>query len=204
MFEFITASHREEVLQNNLMRSDMVHRYPLTVQRDYSNVSKAYNDVKPAAPVVIYVHNDVFLPQSFEKNLREALKKVPSDWAVLGVAGVTGLPVRAIHGYIADRGKCWGSPSNLPHQVQTLDEMLLITNGSLLFDEHLPLDFYGADICMVANKRQFKCYAINAYCEHNSSRPLGGRTDSFFESQEYFRNKWKDYLPIFTTCATLQ
>lgn len=202
MIEFITASHREDVLQNNLMRSEVIWRFPLTVQRGYTNVSKAYNEARHAAPIVVYVHNDVYLPNSFEKNLFDALKKLPDDWAVLGVAGVSG-PVRTIHGYIADRGRCWGSPSKLPHQVQTLDEMLLITHGDLLFDENLPQDYYGADICMIANKAGLKCYAINAYCEHNSTRPLGGRTESFYQSEEYFKNKWKDYLPIFTTCASL-
>jgi hypothetical protein len=201
MFEFVTASHKEDVLRNNLMRSEVIQRYPLTVQRGYTNVAQAYNEASLTAPVVIYVHNDVFLPPSFEDDLIKALDNL-FDWSVLGVAGVSG-PVRRIHGYISDRGKVWGSSSGLPHVVDTLDEMLLITHGDFIFDENLPQDFYGADICMQAKQDGGKCYAINAYCEHNSSRPMGGRTESFYTSQDYFRKKWREFLPVSTTCAQL-
>lgn len=206
MFEFVTASHREDVLQNNLLRSPIVQKhYPLTIQRGYTNVAKAYNSFQADlyTQYVVYVHNDVFLPASFEHDLLKALEYMPDDWAVLGVAGVSG-PVRKIHGFISDRGRTWGSANNLPHLVDTLDEMLLITHGTLCFDENLPLDFYGADICINQKIKGGKCYAINAFCEHNSSRPMGGRTPSFYESEAYFRNKWRDHLPIFTTCSTLQ
>lgn len=196
MIEFVTASHSEEVLQANLLRSPILDKYPLTVQKNYTNVPKAYNEAKTSASIVIYLHHDVFLPESFELDLMMSLFRIP-DFGVLGVAGVTAN--RKIHGNILDRGRPWGSKNDLPSLVDTLDELLLVTHGDTRFDENLQQDFYGADICMVARKRGLMNFAINAFCHHNSSRSFGGRTDSYYDSEKYFREKWKDYLPVPTT-----
>lgn len=214
MIEYVTASHDQTILANNLLRSPGLLKHGIHIQSGFTNVSAAYNAVgiqfkyqlpeQFKKPVVVYVHHDVFLPESFESDLYKALERVPDDWGVLGVAGVKLVNgFKQIHGYISDRGKKWGSPWNLPAEVDTLDELLLITRGDLVFDENLDQDFYGADICMQARAAGKKCYAINAYCEHNSGRPMGGRTEAFYRCQTYFRNKWIDYLPIGTTCALI-
>jgi hypothetical protein len=219
MIRFVTASHHAGILTANLLRSPILKKYSCHTIPGFTNIPAAYNtlndffaqeQVTAKDNIVIYVHHDVYLPESFEKDLEKALERVPGDWAVLGVAGVkidvakpewkTTLP-KLLFGYILDRGKQWGSPWKLPAEVDTLDEMLLITRGDMVFDEQLPQDFYGADICMQARQQGKKCYAISAYCEHNSTRKMGERTPSFFESQEKFKNKWKDFLPIATTCA---
>lgn len=196
MIEFICASHNEDVLWANLLRSPILEKYPLTVQKNYKNVSRAYNEVCTSAEIVVYLHHDVFLPKTFELDLMMALYRIP-DFGVLGVAGVT--EGRKIHGHIQDRGREWGSSEGLPALVDTLDEMLLITHGNLTFDENLPQDFFGADLCMTARMKGMPCFAIDAFCFHNSSRIIGGRTPSYYESEKYFKNKWKDYLPIPTT-----
>lgn len=204
MIEFIIASHNNEVLQKNIFSSCGIGNYPVHIQRGFTNVSKAYNSVKTNAQVIIYVHEDVFLPKTFEKDLYKALYLVPDDWAVLGVAGVKLINGKKQNiGYINDRGRLWGKPLDNPVEVDTLDELLLITRGDFVFDEQFPLDFYGADICLQAKAQGRKCYAINAFCEHNSSRVIGGRTPAFYEAEKRFRNKWIDYLPIGTTCSTL-
>jgi hypothetical protein len=91
----------------------------------------------------------------------------------------------------------------LPTSVQTLDEMLLITHGDFVFDEKLPFDFFGADICMQAIAQGRQNFAIDAYCDHNSDRPVGGRTPAFYEAEAYFKKKWEAYLPIVTTCSLM-
>jgi hypothetical protein len=212
MIEFVTASHNAEVLKQNLERSKIFSTNRLIVQRDYTNVSKAYNEAQlkgvKGKDVAVYVHHDVFLPPGFETMMNHFLteaSKLDPDWGVIGCAGVKLENYdKKIYGHILDRGKEWGTSSNLPHEVDTLDELLLITRGDFLFDENLEQDFYGADICMQAKLQGRKNYAINAYCHHNSSRGFGKRTDSFFKSEKCFRTKYKDYLPIATTCTIVE
>jgi hypothetical protein len=206
MIEFVIASHNPEILKANIMRSDVWNKYVFTIAAGFSNVAAAYNSVTTrAGNVVVYVHHDVFLPYIFQTNLLGAITNAPTDWGVLGVAGVRLVNGKKLNvGCILDRGRRWGQPlEGFTEEVDTLDELLLITRGDLRFDENMEQDFYGADICMQARLRGQKCYVIDAYCHHNSGRGFGERTESFYKSQEYFRNKWEDQLPIATTCALL-
>lgn len=205
--QFIVASNDAAILVDNLLKSPVakgptpIHAFP-----GFTNIPKAYNYLaQRPGTITCYVHQDVFLPAEFMSNIEVAFERIPDDWGVLGVAGVKFQDgKKQIHGFIKDRGRGWGSPWNLPAEVDTLDEMLLITRGDLLFDEQFDLDFYGADICMQARERGQKCYAISAYCEHNSGRAFGGRTESFYQAQERFREKWRDHLPIATTCTIVE
>jgi hypothetical protein len=209
MIEIVTAVNNQEILNKNLGASPNILQtwYPdVHYMRGFTNISKAYNSAreKIKSPLVMYVHQDVFLPENFQSNLQRAFERLPDNWGVLGVAGVKLIDGKKQNlGHISDRGKGWGSPWKLPAEVDTLDELLLITRGDLVFDENLDTDFYGADICMQARLQGRKCYAINAYCEHNSSRPVGGRTESFYKCEKYFREKYIDHLPIVTTCSLL-
>jgi hypothetical protein len=205
--EFVTASHDKAMLEAQLMRSPIFKNweYAVTIIEGYSNIPKAYHAFDRKSKLTCYIHHDVFLPGSFIIDLKKALERVPDDWAVIGVAGVKLVDgKKEFKGYVNDRGKIIGSPWKLPAEVDTLDELLLITRGDLVFDEQLEQDFYGADICMQAKQQGRKCYAINAYCEHNSCRSFGGRTESFYESEKKFREKWKSQLPIATTCSIVR
>lgn len=203
MIEIVCASHNKEILKNNLLKSDITENYPLNIVFDYTNIPKAYNSVKTDG-VTIYVHHDVFLYHEFEKQLLEALKYAPKDWGVLGLAGVKlENNVRKIYGYIMDRGKPWGAPVKGFVEVDTLDELILITRGDIKFDEELEQDFYGPDICMQAKVKGLKSYVFKSFCDHNSGRKIGGRTDSFYVSKKRFAEKWKEYLPIATTCGLI-
>jgi hypothetical protein len=212
MIEFVTASHNDAVLYGQLMRSNIFSgplkdQYPLAVRKGYNNIPEAYNSFATDQPLSCYIHHDVFLPDAFEFQLLTTIKAINSNdpnWGVLGVAGVRLVQNKKQNfGWILDRGIKWGHPMSAPGPVDTLDEMLLITHGDFVFDEQFPLDFYGADICMQAKVKGKKCYAISGYCEHNSTRKFGERTPSFYESEKKFREKWKGYLPIATTCALI-
>lgn len=208
--DIVCASHRQDVLDKNLCASPGIlsndHYKRLHIMRGFDNVAKAYNAALTKAKLVMYVHEDVYLPEGFFVNLYNVLRAIPEDFGVLGVAGVklSSNGERHFHGHISDRGKPWGSQYGLPAEVDTLDELLLVTRGDYEFDEMLPLDFYGADICMQATKAGKKNYAINAYVQHNSSRAFGGRTPSFHFAHDYFRDKWINFLPIGTTCTVVK
>lgn len=201
MIEIVCASHNREILKNNLLKSDITQSYPVNIVYDYTNIPKAYNSIKTEG-VTLYCHHDVFFYHLFEKELLAALRSAPKDWAVLGLAGVIFEDyVRKPIGYIKDRGKSWGAPIKGFVEVDTLDELMVVTRDNMRFDERFEQDFYVADICMQARKEWGrKCYVFKGFCDHNSSRVVGGRTESFYRSRKLFAEKWKDYLPIATTC----
>jgi hypothetical protein len=213
MIEFVTASHDEAILHGNLSTSEIFQgNVPLQVMKSFNNVPAAYNSpCRPMLPIpaayTVYVHHDVYLPPSFECDLYRSLVQMQSidkNWGVLGVAGVNLIDGKKWNsGNIKDRGREWGCPVGLPAEVDTLDEMLLITHGDFQFDEQFDLHFYGADICMQAKLQGRKCYAINAYCHHNSGLPFGHRSQSFRDCEAKFRAKYIDHLPIATTCSML-
>lgn len=221
---FIVASHDENILNENLMKSKVIQKYSCHVAMGFKNVPYVYNlktnNLKQNHPkiknssnnIFIYVHHDVFLPESFEYDLLKSIEqvnKIDPDWGVLGVAGARKQDLgadgyrRLFEGSIKDRGVEWKQTKSyyFPKQVETLDELLLITHGDFWFDEQFSQDFYGADICLQATQQQRKNYVIDAYVHHNSTRKVGERTESFYKSQDLFKEKYKNHLPIVTTCA---
>lgn len=210
-FNLICASHDDKILIRNLAASHFFN--PCKVVMGYTNVSAAYNYAhaechKLLGEYNIYVHHDVFLPPQFEGSLKKSIIQINSidpNWGVLGLYGASmENGQRRFYGHVKDRSNIIGSPANLPHEVQTLDELLLITKGDCDFDEQFDLHFYGADICMQAIKQGRKNYAISAFVHHNSTLKMGFRSQSFKDCQEKFRNKWKEYLPVNTPCALIQ
>ena len=205
---FITASHSRDILENNLLMSKVLDKYPLHIMQGYKNIPKAYNRATIDG-INIYVHNDVFLPDNFEENLLkslDAINRTDSDWGVLGVAGVIATPdnKKASYGSLLDRGMDWDGIKEIPHEVDTLDELMLITKGDLIFDDNIPsAHFYGCDICLQSTLLGRKNYVVNAYCHHNSDLPQEGRPDGFLEARDYIKEKYKDYLPIATTCTVI-
>lgn len=205
MISYISASHNPKILEVNLMHSKIAREQGIYIEEDCKNVAKAYNWLSAGKGMCCFIHHDVILPDSFEEDVMNALKEIPDNFGVIGVAGVRLVNGKKENkGYMADRGKVWGSPIGLPCEVQTLDEVLFITHGDLIFDEQLNFDFYCADACMQMIAQGRKNYAINAFVHHNSTRAVGGRTESFYKAQDYFKEKWKDYLPIATTCCILE
>lgn len=217
---FVTATNDHEVLQANLQRSPIVvDNFNLCVINDPDNLPRHYNELLDRVTaetddmdaLVVFAHHDVYLPADWGDEVLEQLTRLPTDWAVAGVAGIKtagsrGQVYKTPYGWLCDRGREWGSPYLLPREVDTLDECLLIVRADLglRFDERFAFDFYGADICLQAQALGRRCFAIRAWCEHNSSRQIGGRTPAFYEAEEAFREKWKNKLPVATTCAIIK
>ena len=204
-FSLICASNNGEILAQNFLRSDIAKKYPAMVMSGYTNVQKAYNEAMKAATgdVLCFVHQDVFLPPSFESDLNRSLECLKDqDWGVLGPAGQS--PLGCL-GHIVDRGTPWGSPVGLPAQTQTLDELLLIIKkDTFKFDESMPnYHLFGADLCMQANEAGKQCFAIDTLCYHNS---INGSVlpGDFHEGVEYMARKWAHKLPIYTTCTLIK
>jgi hypothetical protein len=209
---FIVATNSDELLQRNFLSSKVIRekKYPVTLQRGYRNIGKAYNDgmAKTDAEIVVCLHQDVFLPDGWENQALASLGKLKSsNWGVLGVAGIKLVErQRVIVGHVLDRGTEIGSPENLPAQVDTLDELLLVIRNDrkLLFDERIPTaHFYGADICLQASSNGLGCFAISAYCHHNAI-DCNRDTPEFRMAAKYMQKKWKRRLPFVTTCTLVE
>jgi hypothetical protein len=167
----------------------------------------AYNEAvkKCVEDIIIFVHQDVYLPWDFFPNLTVSIGKLCyADWGVLGVAGVLG----AMYSYnVLDRGYLLLSNDIKPMFVETLDELLLVMKKStcekITFDENIPNHhLFGADICLQTMQHMMRNYVVDAYCEHNST--LVSLPPEYSIAEEYMRKKWRFLLPIHTTCSIIE
>jgi hypothetical protein len=203
-YSIVCSVSNETTLRNNLLLSPDISKHNLLLQYNYTNLSKAYNDAKPSEDIVIYVHQDVYLPGGFFNQLTTSILQLTVSNCNWGVIGPAGRSSRGWFGSIVDRGKNWGNSELLPKEVDTLDELMLVTkNNEFIFDEGiLNHHLFGADLCMQAREAGKLNYAINAYCHHNSSSSYE-LPKEFEVSKQYIKQKWNKYLPIYTTCTVI-
>lgn len=205
---FAAAVNDERILARDLLRSPIIRAgAPVTMQRAASSASTAFNQVLDSSreDIVIFVHQDVYLPPTFQRALTRAIRLVEAadpNWAVLGVFGVSagGVPV----------GRVWssglhaelGGPFHDPVRAQSVDELLIVLRGSssLRFDERLPgFHLYGTDIVQEALSGGLGAYVVHAPVVHNS-RPCPYLTDEYFRAYRFLASKWRSRLPV-TTCT---
>ncbi|HTL10098.1 MAG TPA: hypothetical protein VL307_17610 [Chitinophagaceae bacterium] len=119
---------------------------------------------------LIIVHQDVRCLDNREQltHCLAQLTAMDTRWAVCGNAGCMGYHEDLMHINIA--GKIVTS-RNLPGQVSSLDENLLIVNA----DARLTLSadlrgfhLYGTDICIIAHLLGYTCYVIPFMVKHLS------------------------------------
>ena len=125
---------------------------------------------------VVCVHQDVYLPAGWDRCLMQQLQEAERRFGPIGVAGVDGVgeviepedsgqPLRAERiGWVVDRGRVLRDGPELPAQVATLDELLLVVrrDSGLRFDPDLGFHLYGADICLQARERGLAVVALAA------------------------------------------
>jgi hypothetical protein len=158
--------------------------------------------------LLMFVHQDVYLPPGWVMALQATLQwlqQTDPNWGVIGVFGVGKDGSRRGHVYSTGLGAELGEQFSTPMEAISLDELLLITRrtSGLRFDDGLPgFHLYGTDICLEAAKRGMKNYIVPAFCIHNSNG-LKYLPKPFWEAYLYIRNKWKEQLPIRTSCTTI-
>jgi hypothetical protein len=164
---------------------------------------------------VVCVHQDVVLPEGWDRRLAEQLEDAKRRFGPIGVAGVYGvgeviprrLPDRPLSadriGLVVDRGRLLQDGPGLPARAATLDELLLVLprDTPLRFDPALGFHLYGADICLQARERGLAVVAIGALCYHNSRSVR--LPEAFFPSAEVFARKWAHRLPVATPCVII-
>jgi hypothetical protein len=164
---------------------------------------------------VVCAHQDVYLPEGWDRRLVEQLRTAERRFGRIGVAGVYGVgkvfPRRSPNcplmagriGCVGDRGRVLRDGPELPARVATLDELLLVVprDTPLRFDPALWFHLYGADICLQASERGLAVVVIDALCHHNSRSV--GLPEAFFASAEVFARKWAHRLPVATPCVVI-
>jgi len=205
----VSCVNNEAVLQSCLLNSSSsVQASEIILQRGFSSAALAYNNAldKATTDVVVFAHQDVFLPQGWEKKLQCALERLSlmdSQWGVAGVWGVQSSGHRSGHLYCVGLGAVLGDEACGAAHVRTLDELLLIVRKSsrLRFDERLTgFHWYATDICMEAQRQGMKCYAISTFCIHNTNG-YNLLPWQFWSSYLFMRKKWRAELPITSPCA---
>jgi Glycosyltransferase like family len=209
---FVVAVNNKHVFESNFLASPCLsgaHSHQIIVQEGFSSAATAYNDAidRSTNDLIVFAHQDMIFPEFWLADLQRALdslQQTDPQWGVLGCYGETLYDHG--RGYIYSGGLgIMGKPTDHPEPVQTLDEIVLILRKSsgLRFDGDLPhFHFYGADICMAAAARGMKSYAISAFCIHNTQQNLV-LPKEFYESYRHVKHRWKNSLPIRTTCVTI-
>lgn len=208
-YSFVVAANDRDTLNKNLLASPCLRQdspHELLILEGYSSAGCAYNRglEQSRNDVVVFVHQDVYLPHEWAPSVETALREIERsdpDWGVAGCWGVREDRAKFGHLYTPGDGII-GESLDRPERVRTLDEVVLILRKSsgLKYDESLAgFHFYGADICLTAAEAGRRCYAISAFCVHNSRQYFEYPPD-FYESYQYMKKKWKQWLPIQTSC----
>jgi hypothetical protein len=202
--------NNEDVLQKNLLLSPGLlngGRNQLVIKQDFASASLAYNSAIDEAKndIVIFVHQDIYLPDTWFADLQRCLaflERTKANWGVLGCYGSRkGADAGLGHIYTRGLGR-HGRTITQPELIETLDEIILIirTSSGLRFDPGLPhFHLYGSDICLSAMESGMVNYAFQGYCVHNTNQLLI-LPKEFYACYRYIRRKWAHRLPIYTSC----
>jgi hypothetical protein len=161
------------------------------------------------ADVIVFTHQDVYLPPGWELVLRARIAEVESrdrDWALIGATGIT------LGGRVS--GPVWSSSLGAvagfvpiePVAAQSFDEMLIVLRraSGLRFDPDQPgWHIYGADIVTQARAAGKGAYLVSLPCIHNDKfhDVLGA---DFDECYDWFLRKWAPMLPIQTNVTLIR
>jgi hypothetical protein len=231
---FVVAVNDEEELRHNLLSSPVArsreHEWLLVENRGndrYEGIARLYHEATERArnDLVFFLHQDVLLPEGWERRLfgqLADLEEVEPAWGVIGAVGA--LP--PVPGAKKELRGHWCDPSGyyrlgpLPCEVQALDEQWLGIRKSrgVRFDPSLPgFHCYGIDLSLQARERGLRSWALDAFVWHkhrdSSGHLITCREDSpkirrrwsdefmreFRPSADYVAKKWKKYLPFQTT-----
>lgn len=215
-FIFVSSISRWEVAHARLLASPCLQGggERLVLQVNAGSAAAAVNMVlesRPRARWLVWLHQDVFLPEGWSTLFAQRLQEAQTLWPRLAVAGVYGVRgsgsqvVRA--GHVLDRGRLLHENATLPQAVDSLDELLFAvrTDSGLRLDPALGFDFYATDLVLQAQAAGWTAAAVDAYCEHWSDTPVAGAASQALAarigaSAAVFERKWEQRLPLCTPC----
>jgi hypothetical protein len=206
------SSLRANLLASPCLRSGTTHE--VLQARGCRHVADGLNAALTRAchPWIVCVHQDVYLPEGWDRMLTRRLREAEARFGSLGVAGVIGAAtagvvqphtVTPLVGWVVDRDRVLRGPEPLPARAETLDELVLVLPRAtpLRLDPALGFHFCGADLCLQARQQGLAAVAVENLCFHNQ-RGVDLPPD-FFTSGRAFARKWSGQLPVKTTCAVV-
>ena len=214
--DFVACASRLEVLEKRLLSSPCLQRggQPLSVHFNAPSAAHGFNAALQAAAAdswLVWAHQDVYLPEGWDRRfalaLAEALQQFPR-LAVTGVYGLAGHGADARRaGHVIDRGALLRESAALPCLVDSLDELLFAVrvDSGLQLDPALGFDFYATDLVLQAQAAGWQCAVVDACCEHWSDTPARGAVPEQVVSRirasaRVFEQKWAQQLPVTTPC----
>ena len=201
---FVVGVTDIEILRNNFMASPCVTEaaspHEAILVRGGPNVTaKLSRGLEQAEhDWVVCIHQDVWLPPSWDLQLVQQIREAERLFGPIGVAGVYGVgevaaaddftqPMSADRiGWVIDRGRMLKDGPELPARIATLDELLFVVrcDTPLKLDPALGNHFYGLDLCLQAQEKGLATVALAALCKHNSRHI--GLGEGFHESAAKF------------------
>jgi Glycosyltransferase like family len=214
---FVACVSNEEVLRSNLLASPCLapeSSHELILVKNCPSAANGLNLglARSTGEWVITLHQDVFLPEGWDRQVLRQVREAERRWGRLGVVGVYGVgPAREVNaslaaeriGRVVDRGRALRDGPELPALAATLDELLLIVprDTPLRFEPALGFHLYGADICLQAAELGLPVVVVDALCHHNSRSD--GLPNAFDQSAQGFARKWAHRLPVATPCVII-
>jgi hypothetical protein len=218
---FVVGVTDIEILRNNFMASPCVAEegspHEVILMRGGPNVTAKLSRGLDQAQHdwVVCIHQDVWLPPSWDVQLAQQLQEAERLFGPVGVAGVYGVgevlspddctqPLSAERiGWVIDRGRMLKDGPKLPARIATIDELLFVVRrrSPLKFDPTLGNHFYGVDLCLQSQEMGLATVALGALCKHNSRHI--GLGAGFHDSAAVFARKWSHRLPVATPCVII-
>jgi len=206
----VSAVSDHGILRQNLLASPAVAReeVPVKLYENQRSAARAYNLALSEAPaeIVIFAHQDVYLPESYLVRLRALLRVLASrneSWAVLGVFGAAANGELTGWVWSSGLGRQLGGPFTEPVPVVSVDELVIVVRRSsgIRFDEGLPgFHLYGTDVVQAALSAGFGAFVVPTPVVHNS-RPVVRLGDDYWSAYRHLARRWRERLPI-ATCTS--
>jgi hypothetical protein len=203
-FHVYSAANDPAVLARDLQRSPDIAggRVPLSVLWDERSASGAYarEIARSTADVLVFVHQDVYLPRGWFDRLAQhlnQLQQIDPNWTVAGSFGVTYDAAHVGHIWDSGLGRVFGGPLSRPVRAASLDEIVLIVRraSKVSFDPYMPtFHLYGTDIILSAERLGRSCYVLDLPVVHNS-RALRRFPADYAVAYRFMVRKWRYCLP---------
>jgi hypothetical protein len=215
---FVVCANDLQVLDQRLLASPCLRQggCRLVVNFNATSAAQCFNSVmlgarNQAPSWLVWVHQDVHLPDDWDIRFTQALEAATLQFQKLAVVGVYGVAGTGTHarraGHVLDRGTLLQEPTPLPCLVNSLDELLFAVrlDTGLELDPALGFDFYATDLVLQAQALGWQCAVVDACCEHWSATPTCGVVaqavvQRINASARIFEGKWAHQLPITTPC----
>lgn len=205
VISWIVASHKEDVLQRNLMAQPFLGPGDeVIVVRDAGSITKAYTygQEKASNPVRVYVHSDVQIvrPGALSMELLEAASL--EDVGMIGVVGSATMVMPWWVGALC--GSVWDSRLGVLNfgaggPCAVVDGLLLATTQHVDWDTDWPgWHGYDQDACAQMQVRGLRNWCITGgheLVQHHTDSPIGEMgIDGYPDAVERFQKKWSHRL----------